>query len=200
MTENKKNVIRYNYFSHISNGRTTKDTQQDNSFIGSFKTRNNSKIMVSEVTDQKTCKANKNTSIDLKNNFRVVTPVTQHKDNKLEEYLKTNFTKLNNSKIKKFSKPKIKADSSFVNYLKHSKKGEEQGPINSTKEDLNKSSNNTNPRQRPVSTDKYQHTRNSLNTSMIVSDKNSQNNSYLFKSEEELTERTQEKIKVNFFY
>jgi hypothetical protein len=109
----------------------------------------------------------KNRSID---HFRVSTPVG-NKNKRMEEYLHTNFAKLNYNQIANMTKAKlINRDNSFVNYIKHSR---------------NITENNSNKLKQ-----------NSANVSNIYSiNHKSANNSYLTK-EDEFTERTMEKIKV----
>jgi hypothetical protein len=194
-----KNKLRHNYLANINGegiraSRAPTQIDCDGSFIGNIKTRNNSKIIVSEVTEHKTFKAKGNNSIDLKQ-YRL-TPV--NKDTKIDEYLKHNFAKLDEHRIKKLSKPKaydcnVKRENSLITYLKHSKHLRDEDLLNKTTSNNNqKAGNNI---IRPVTSDKLQ-----LNTSGIGSshnNKNSQNTSYyMFKSEDEISERTGEKINV----
>jgi hypothetical protein len=198
----QKNKPRYNYFG-MGGDRVIKNNEvQDNSFIGGFKTRNPgfTKIITSDNLNDKSYVVGKNHSIDMRN-LKLVSNTPQHKD-RVEEFLKNNFTKISDKAIKGLSKSKNGegGGTNLATYLKHSKKVDE-----TRLDDINKTS-----KSRPVTADKYdvkydkyQHTRNSkhcsLNTSFIGSssqNKGSHNNSYFFKSEEELTERTQEKIKV----
>jgi hypothetical protein len=187
-----KSKPRYNYFG-MTKDRPTKHLEtHEISFIGSFKTRNNSKNLISDHIEK--TGVGRDRSIDMRY-IKVAPGSTQNKD-KVEEFLKTNFNKLYETKLKNLSKPRVdRGGTSFTTYLKHSK--------NDTTCDLNRTTHHRQPR--PLTSDKIQPLKHSkycsLNTSFIGSspNKGSHNNSYFFKSEEEVTERTQDKIKVNIF-